>query len=249
MPYRDQISGETHASFLKSDYRWAQGQFTNRLYVQGSQLPLQRNHAVHGMQGEWILFIDDDMVFAPDAIGQLVASYHQLKEHIKEPVIVGGLCSRRYPPFQPTVFRALDMQEGPFRVIEDWGDEQYVECDATGAAFYLIEEDVFSAIMGGPMPSWEDRQKIKDPWPYYEWIGTMGEDMRFSLKARAAGCRIFVDTHIRIGHVASLVVGIEDFWRQVAIRSPEDEESVRLMNMSLDLPTLTADRAGELLRG
>ena len=241
-PFRDRIAAETHVSHMKTDYRWAAGKPVNRIYIQGSQLPLQRNEAIRMMDGEWLLFIDDDMVFEAEAVGSLVASYHELKAQISEPIIVGGLCVRRYPPYQPTLFRARDMTEGPFNFIEDWQGMDYVEVDATGAAFYLIEPDVFSAIMGGPFPSLMIRAGLH-PWPFYEWTGTMGEDLRFCLNARRAGVRIFVDTRIQIGHIGPKVLGISDFYGQVARRPEEVQVAVREMNDAVGLHTLSQEEA------
>lgn len=242
MPHRDHISAETHTSLMKTDYRWTAGRPTNRLYVQSSMLPLQRNMSVMRMDGEWLLMIDDDMSFGSDAIGQLVSSFHRLKEDIKEPLMVGGLCVRRYPPYQPTLFTAIDIENGPFNYVEDWDTADVVEIDATGAAFLLIETAVFGAIMGGPFPSYEERLKLP-PWPFFEWVGTMGEDMRFCLKAKKAGCRIFVDTRINIGHVGKKVFDITDFWHAVSERPPEAEEARRLINDSMGLPTLSSEEA------
>ena len=153
---------------------------------------------------------------------------------------------RRAPPHQPTLFRAVDMEEGPFDVVEDWEDTDLVEVDATGAAFYLIETEVFGAIMGGEFPSYDDRMRLP-PWPFYEWRGTMGEDLRFCLKAKAAGCRVFVDTRVRIGHVSSRVVGIEDFWHEVMERPQDVEDAKRVRHESMGMPTLTRKVARCLL--
>lgn len=242
MPLRDHITAATHTSFMKADYRWTDGKPITKLYVQGSQLPLQRNEAVLRMQGGWLLFVDDDMSFDKDAIGQLVSSYHRIKEEVSEPVMVGGLCVRRYPPYQPTIFQTQDYVNGPFNYLEDWEGADVVEADATGSAFVLIEEDVFGAIMGGPFPSYEDRLGLT-PWPFYEWIGTMGEDLRFCLKAKAAGCRIFVDTRVRIGHVGEKIFDITDFWHAVSERPKAMEETRRLLNDEMKMPTLTAEEA------
>ena len=241
-PYRDHMTTETHISMVRTDYRWADGRPINRLFIQGSQLPLQRNEAVMRMKGDWLLMIDDDMVFAKDVIGALVSTYHQLKETVKEPFMVGALCVRRYEPYQPTLFKAVDPQKGPFNFLEDWEGADIVEVDATGAAFVLVEEDVFSAVMGGPLPSYDERLQLK-PWPFFEWVGTMGEDLRFCMKARNAGCRVFVDTRIRIGHVGQKVYDITDFWHAVAERPKEIEDARVELNDSMGLPTLKAEEA------
>jgi hypothetical protein len=225
-PLRDHISVDTHISHLRTDFRWAGGRPINRVFVQGSQLPLQRNKCLQLMDGEWIVFIDDDMVWGADAVGRLVSSYQMLKEGIKTPIMVSGMCTRRYPPYQPTLFRARDMHEGPFDWIESWQDQDYVEVDATGCAFLLIETGVLEAIIDGPWPSMEERLTLK-PWPFFEWRGSIGEDLRFCLDARRAGVRIFVDTRIPVGHVGERVFDIRDFYHELSHRTPEETEGRR----------------------
>jgi len=244
--YQGKVAGETLSSYMRMDTRFARGHSPDFLYVKGSQVPAQRNLAVHNMRGEWLLFIDSDMEFEPDAVQRLVTSWEVLRTQVEEPVILGGLCVRRYPPFQPTIFQAVDMQDGPFRVVEEWGDADYVECDATGMAFVLIPKRTFEAVMGGPMPSHEDRALIR-PWPYYEWVGQMGEDFRFCLKAKAAGVRVFVDPNIIIGHVAEVAVDVSDFWRRMATRTDEAYESMKDQNESVGVSTMTREQALERL--
>ena len=243
LPTRDHMASETVISLMMSDFRWADGKPISRVIVQGSQLPLQRNECVKHMQGDWLLFIDDDMVFGNDAIGALVATYYQLKETIEEPLIVGGLCVRRAPPHQPTMYVRCD--DGAFNFLEDW-EGDLVEVDATGAAFYLIEKAVFEAIMGGPMPTYEERQELT-PWPYYEWIGAMGEDLRFCDRAQAAGARIVIDTRIRVGHLSERAMTINDFWFNVANRPEWVTEQRKAWNDTMGLPTMDRERALERL--
>ena len=244
--YQGKVAGETLTSYMRMDTRFARGRDPDMIYVKGSQVPAQRNLAVHQMRGDWIIFIDSDMEFGPHDVQRLVTSYEILKTQIEEPIIVGGLCCRRYPPYEPTIYRALDMEDGPFRVIEKWDGADYVECDATGMAFVLIELGVFEAIMGGPMPSFDERVELT-PWPYYEWVGRMGEDFRFCLRAKAAGARVFVDPGVIIGHVADVTIGIADYWRQMATRTDEAYETARAINDELEMPTLDRQKALELL--
>lgn len=244
LPTRDHISASTVTSMLMSDFRWAGGRPLTRVIVEGSQLPLQRNEAVHRMQGDWLIFIDDDMTFGKDSIGDLVATYNKLKDEVKEPIILGGLCVRRSPPHQPTLYVRQD--DGTFNFLEDW-EGDIIEVDATGTAFMLIEVPVFEAILGGPMPSLEERGTLP-PWPYFEWRGRMGEDLRFCDTAQKAGARIFIDTRIHVGHLSERPVDITDFWREVATRPEEATTFRKKWNDQMGLPTMTKEKAIERLR-
>lgn len=244
LPTRDHISASTVTSLLMTDFRWAEGRPLTRVIVEGSQLPLQRNEAVHRMQGDWVIFIDDDMTFGKTAVGDLVATYNQLKEQVEEPIVLGGLCVRRAWPHQPTLYSR--QEDGTFNFLEDW-EGDVIEVDATGAAFYLIEKRVFEAIMGGPMPTIEERDNLK-PWPFYEWRGVMGEDLRFCNTAQQAGARIFIDTRIRIGHLSERPVDIKDFWKAIVERPEEITHARRKQNEPMGLPTLDKEGAIERLR-
>jgi hypothetical protein len=245
LPTRDHLSAETVTSLLMSDFRWQNRRPVTRVIVQGSQLPLQRNECVHTMQGDWLLFIDDDMTFGKTAIGDIVATYHQLKEEVEEPIVLGGLCVRRTPPHQPTLY--VRQEDGSFNFLEDW-EGDIIEVDATGTAFMLIEVPVFEAIMDGPWPTIEERNRLP-PWPFFEWRGKMGEDLRFCDTAQTAGARIFIDTRIRIGHLSERAVDITDFWREVASRSDAVTKYRKEWNDGMDMPTLSREKALERLQG
>jgi len=75
----------------------------------------------------------------------------------------------------------------------------------------------------------------------------MGEDLRFCLKARAAGVRVFVDPSISIGHVSQVVVDVNDFWRHMATRDEKSFSDNKTVNDHFGLPTLTREKAVELL--
>ena len=131
-----------------------------------------------------LLWIDDDMTFAPDAARRLLA--HDLP-------IVGGLCFGRRMPFPPTL---IHITQRGFSFQYEY-PEGLVEPDATGAAFLLVKKEVFYKI----------HEKFKEgPWTP---IG-VGEDVSFCRRARDVGYKIHVDTTVKIGHIAESVVD-EDF--------------------------------------
>lgn len=139
-----------------------------------------------------LLFIDDDMIFEPDAFERLLA--HDLP-------IVGGLCHNRRPPYMPILMREYD---GGYAFVYDYDREidarGLIEVDATGAAFLLVQKEVFERIATELK---EDPFAIRGP----------GEDISFCLRAKELGYKIFVDTTVEIGHVGEVVVG-SDFARR-----------------------------------
>jgi GT2 family glycosyltransferase len=215
------------------------------VFIEGGLLPHQRNEAIQHMRGDWILFIDDDMVFAPDSVRRLVAFQQRIGAEI-----VGGLYFERMAPHEPTMYQRVDDAEpvGPVKSIEVWERGAAVDVDATGAGFLLIQRRALEAIAGAPLGSYEERTS-RSPHEYFRWIGDVGEDVRFCLDARAAGCRIMVDTSIAIGHVGELVVTEIDYLRSAAYGDLASVlEKRREINDAAGLATLEPKAADEILR-
>lgn len=246
LPVRDHMNTMTATALLQTDWAFLGPRTLDRIIVKGSILTLQRNECVQRMRGGWLLFIDDDMVWQADAVARLVARYDELKVEFPDtPIMVGGLCFRRVPPHQPTMYMREQPTAGLYNFLEKWSTD-VVEVDATGMAFVLIEQAVFEAVMGGPMLSAEERL-ARPPWLHFEWTAYMGEDIGFCQKAKDAGARIFVDTTIEIGHVGEYVFGLRDFWDQITQRPIEVERARRKLNAAQGLPTLSATAANKLL--
>lgn len=237
IPVRDAVAAQTVMSLLMSNFQWLpKGKMVDYNIVQGGILTLQRNEAVQRMRGDWLLFIDDDMVFDANAIGSLIQTR---EEHDLD--MLGALCFRRSPPHQPTLFMRENPTSGAYNFLERW-DSDVIEVDATGMAFVVIHKRVFEKIAGTTMPSHEARAQIGLP-NFFRWEGTYGEDLRFCQMAREAGARIWVDTRIEIGHVAERTIRHRDFLLELAQRDPDTVEERRKVNDEMGLPTVTPEEA------
>lgn len=134
-------------------------------------------------QATHIFFVDDDMLFPPSALVQLLA--HDLP-------IVGGLYYGRSAPHLPIAYRKVF-------------DNQWVattkfcpglqEVDAIGAGCLLIKREVF--------------EKLSRPW--FEFSDRMGEDMWFCERAREAGYPIVLDADVKARHLSIIDIGEEHF--------------------------------------
>lgn len=240
IPVRDHVNAATVMSLVTSALGsgWLpMASSVDVLVCQGNVLTMQRNSLVKRMRGDWLLFVDDDMAFQPDQIGRIIETR---REHDLD--VVGGLCFRRSPPHQPTMFMRERPDGGAFNYLEDWDDGGLVEVDATGMAFTLIHRRVFERISGCEMPSYEERMALGEPG-FFRWSGGYGEDLQFCIDARAAGSRIWVDTSIEIGHMAELEVRRKHFLLEVAMRDEETEEERRRVNGAMGLPTLSSGEA------
>lgn len=244
IPVRDHLNALTVMSMMTT--AMASGGFGGIVDVNiitGSVLTMQRNELVKRMRGDWLLFIDDDMVWQPDDVAQLVATRNELDLDI-----LGGLCFRRTEPFHPTLYVREQPTSGAWNFLEDWQSD-VVEVDATGLAFCLIHKRVFERMVqlyedrpGWEMPSYEERM-AKEPPNIFRWEGKVGEDLRFCAEAKQAGCRVYVDTRIKIGHVGEVTITERDFLRSIATRDPGMEETRRQINDKWGLPTLTREEA------
>jgi hypothetical protein len=247
LPVRDHLNSATVTSLLQTDWSFVGSEHSmDRLIIQGNILPLQRNEAIQRMRGEFLLFVDDDMVWQPDAVGRLVDTYTELAEQFTEPLIVGGLCFRRTPPHNPTLYVRELPNDGPYNFLEKWATD-IVEVDATGMAFTLISKAAIEAVAEAEMPPLEVRQHMAGPPAFFHWTGRMGEDLRFCADAKAKGVRIFVDTRIEIGHIGEFAIGHKHYLQEIALRSGELEDERRVTNERFGLPTLSAAEARGLL--
>lgn len=247
IPVRDHLNAATVISLITSATGpgWVgKGEHVDFNIVQGSIVTLQRNELVQRMRGDWLMFIDDDMVWQPDQIKTLIETRDRLDLDI-----LGGLCFRRSSPFQPTLYMREAAEAGAYNFLEEWPADTAVEVDATGMAFVVIHKRVFERMVSHfenrpdwRMPPYDVR--IQQPPPnMFRWEGYLGEDLRFCQEAKAAGCRIYVDTSVEVQHVAEVQIGHRDFLRELAGRDPELVRERRKVNESMGLPTVTAKEA------
>lgn len=118
--------------------------------------------------------------------------------------VVGARVHRRYPPFDPLLFR-WDAKAERYSTFTNEETEAavdsgaLVQVDATGAGCMLYDSEVFL--------------QIEPPW--FEFAvrdgRTVGEDIRFCEKLRSAGIPIHVDTSIDIQHLTIRGVGMGDY--------------------------------------
>ena len=173
-----------------------------------------------------ILWIDDDMVFQPDALQKLLA--HDLD-------IVGGLCfNRRSPAYQPIVAKKyhpdLGMAPNATGFVYDLPQSGLYECDRTGGAFLLVKTQVFKDIETHFGP---------DSW----WIpaGDASEDFSFCARAQECGYKIFVDCGVSIGHIGKVTIDRDVASKlrtlQMATWVPKIEAAEGAPRVSVIIPT------------
>lgn len=171
-----------------------------------------------------LLWIDDDMVFQPDALNRLLAL---------DLPFVGGLCFDRHS-LKPVIARLFDKSWGyePNTIgwLWDYPKNRVIKVDRTGGAFLLIKREVFERVRDvecsrflcapqGKSPEEFEAQLKTAKAAYGEWWAPMpdechAEDLSFCNRAQAAGFEIHVDTGLEIGHVGEAVIGSDYSARQ-----------------------------------
>lgn len=129
-----------------------------------------------------VLFIDDDMIFPPEAALQLLA--HDVD-------IVTGLAFRRRAPYHPCIFTCDGKDIYAIESIH----KGLIDIDCCGSAFILIKTEVF--------------KRMPKPWYVYGDTslgiyvdkGGLGEDISFTLKAKRLGFEVKCDTDLVITHL------------------------------------------------
>jgi glycosyltransferase involved in cell wall biosynthesis len=134
-----------------------------------------------------ILFIDDDMVFPPDAL------YRLLKHDVD---IVSGYYLMRQYPHQGLIFdQAEPSGECRWYEVED-NESGLREVVAAGLGFVLFRTSVFEALEK-PYVRLGELESCRDGWC---------DDIGLFKRVREAGFKIHMDLDLRIGHISSMVV-------------------------------------------
>jgi hypothetical protein len=136
-----------------------------------------------------LIMLDTDMIYHPKTITSLLA---------RNLPVVGGLCFRRYPPFDSIMLKIKEIDEhtNGYESIDEWEEGELVEVDATGAGCIMYDMEVFKKM---PFPWFKFRKQAISGL-------TIGEDIGFCQDLKAAGYRIFVDTSVPSDHLTTLAV-------------------------------------------
>ena len=219
--------------------------------VPGTLVEKARNDAVRQMlgafqgQAQWILFVDGDMVFAPDSLQKILVTAYGTTPWAD---VIGGYATLKGELALPTI----DSGTGTWESV--YPGRGPIEVMRTGAAFLLCKRHVFDRI---PQPwfrlrvparpldfmaevdNWA-RMKMNganpfrnlpgNPWEKLEQMAEhdpsatpgsfvpaeVGEDSGFCDRVKNAGMRIVVDTNIEVGHLETHVVNAQTHRKKMA---------------------------------
>jgi len=214
-------------------------------FVPGSLVDRARNQAVaqflqHPQKLGWLLFVDGDAVFQPDALTRLLMTAY--RDH-PEADAVGGYCTLRGDPYLPTIDTGTGTWES---VLPGQGA---MEVMRTGSAFVLLKRHVFEKVPGpwygtrNPMrpidalaevdnfartrfdgqnplsetPEWQTLVQCAKDDPSSrvppDTSAFVGEDSNWCDTMRFHGLRVFVDTGVEVHHVDRAIRSAADHRR------------------------------------
>lgn len=128
---------------------------------------------------DWIWFVDDDQVFAPNALTHLLS---------RDVDVVSGHYVARDFPFKGQLFDREDAQGCVAHRLLEPTDGGLLRVVAAGAGSLLVRRRVLEALAA---PYWTLGQIAKDNW---------GDDIDFCRRVRAAGFDIWCDLDCPVGH-------------------------------------------------
>ena len=162
-----------------------------KAFVRGSDRIRGRNRLRADLlrsEHEWLLFVDDDSVFPPDSLHRLLTAAEALSAIEAGPIaVVAGLYMQRVAPFSPVAYLGEHPDGGLIPIDLRDAQDDVIEVDAAGTGFMLIHRDVLEKV---------------GPFDY----GVESEDIMFCRRAREAGFTVWLDTTVRVGHVAQSVI-------------------------------------------
>lgn len=159
-------------------------------------------------EGEWLLWIDADMQWEPDAIERLLA----VADPTERP-IVGGLCfGMAGERMWPTIYQWAQLDTGLTTVrVGSYPADTVLRCAATGAAFVLIHRTALETIrargFSAAFPWFQETELEGKP---------VGEDITFCIRAGLCGLPVYVHTGVEIGHHKSHLLTQAGFLAQPA---------------------------------
>jgi len=185
---------------------------------------------------EWLMWIDSDMVFEPEAYAML------FEQALAGHKIVTGLAfmwDEGAKLIMPNIFM-FNEEKNAHEIILSYGEEPFY-CDATGVAFTLIHRSIFEDLVKAD-PSMEGN------W-HFDWHehpahnGPMGHDIAFFYAARTLlGERVWYVPGAKTGHRKTVEIAESNFeqmmiqYAQLKKMKPEDRPPLTEKQLAMMKP-------------
>ncbi len=138
---------------------------------------------------DWVLWLDSDMVFAPDTLQRMLKVCTE-----NEISFLTAVCFRRKPPYTPCLFDRLEKVDkgASYTALMSVPDGLF-QVGGCGFAGVLMSSDVLLSVQS-------KFGRMFDP------MDGFGEDVSFCWRARQCGYDIWCDSSIEFGHVGNCIV-------------------------------------------
>ena len=141
-------------------------------------------------EADWVLWLDSDMVFAPDTLQRMLKVCQDNNIDF-----LTAVCFRRKPPYTPCLFDRLEkVDKGASYTALLSVPEGLFKVGGCGFAGVLMASDVLLSVQS------KFNGRMFDP------MDGFGEDVSFCWRARQCGYDIWCDSGIEFGHVGNCIV-------------------------------------------
>ena len=145
-------------------------------------------------KADYILWIDSDMIFAPDLMVSLM-------DDMEGRDMVAAICHMRRPPFNPVLYSKLRLgitpDQNEHMKLLDYPEDLFT-VEGCGFGCVMMRTSVIDAVV-------DKYHDLFSPLPGY------GEDLSFCIRARECGFDIWADGRIQVGHKSSTIITKETF--------------------------------------
>ena len=181
-----------------------------------TKLAVQRGSLVYNARGnlalrainedyEYILWLDSDMVFAPDTLEMLWEDAQGGKD------FVSGLYFKRTLPTKPLICKSVtwsrDSETGMIDhgvdIMEDYPKDSVFEIAACGFGCALIKTELIANIAAACTMS------------PFEPLPGLGEDYSFCWRAGKMGIKMYCDSRVKPGHMGTFLYNEETWLEQI----------------------------------
>lgn len=149
-----------------------------------------------------ILWIDSDMVFAPDMMEILSADLDAGWD------VISGLYFKRAFPLEPVIYKHIDVEKP--EAVPYWDYPKDTAFPIAGCGF------------GGVMMKTEVLMKLQEP-PFQPFLH-LSEDLSFCVRMHEAGYKVGCDSRVKLGHWGSLAFG-EQMYKHPADKAVSHEDN------------------------
>jgi hypothetical protein len=230
--------GQWHAMFATSiiDIARSQSQLGQLISLEGSGVISRlRNQVVatflEKTTDDWLLQIDADEIITIEHFKKLIAAADKTERPIVSGIVHAAWdTANLYPEPVPCVFKVGE--DGGLFALHEYPEDSIVEIDAAGTGCILVHRSVFEA-----MRDKADQVHEGDKWGFYRdmplnqsWVG---EDIFWSIRAKALGYKMFAHTGVQLPHKRSYWLKREhhtDYAKYVGTRHQSAQQDIELAN-------------------